>query len=273
MPQGLKCAFAILLCCAAAWPQESPASTADIIKELAAMKRRIGELEAQLAARAEAGNLAGSEACERPVVSGPPAAQPAAEPFAFADFSWLTGNPRTTESPLDGKVFTGEFRSDVNFTQDFNHPKDDTISGSSEIFRANEVQLTQLGIGGDFHYKNVRGRLMTQFGMYSQSTPRNDASPGRGQWQLDNAYRYISEAYGGYHIDALHGINIDAGLFMSYMGLFSYYQFDNWAYQPSYRLVQHALVFQRSSRTDFPHREAQDRTMDHQRLAILRQVQ
>jgi hypothetical protein len=168
------------------------------------------------------------------LVSTPPAAQPAAEPFAFADFTWLTGNPRTTESPLDGKVFTGEFRSDVNFTQDFNHPKDDTISGSSEIFRANEVQLTQLGIGGDFHYKNVRGRLMTQFGMYSQTTPRNDASPGRGQWALDNAYRYISEAYGGYHIDALHGVNIDAGLFMSYVGLFSYYQFDNWAYQPSF---------------------------------------
>ena len=30
------------------------------------------------------------------------------------------------------------------------------------------------------------------------------------------------------------GSNIDAGIFMSYVGLFSYYQFDNWAYQPSY---------------------------------------
>jgi hypothetical protein len=51
---------------------------------------------------------------------------------------------------------------------------------------------------------------------------------------LDNAYRYISEAYGGYHFNALHGINVDGGIFMSYIGLFSYYQFDNWAYQPSY---------------------------------------
>src|SRR5262249_17120252 len=73
-----------------------------------------------------------------------------------------------------------------------------------------------------------------QFGMYSQTTPRNDASPARGQWNLDNAYRYISEAYGGYHFNALHGINVDAGIFMSYVGLFSYYNFDNWAYQPSY---------------------------------------
>jgi hypothetical protein len=156
------------------------------------------------------------------------------DPFAFADFTWLTGNPRTKDAPLDTKAFTGEFRVDTNFTYSFNKPIDDTISGSSEIFRSGEVQLTQLGIGGDFHYDNVRGRLMTQFGLYSQTTPRNDASPGRGQWNLDSAYRYISEAYGGYHWDKWSGVNVDAGIFMSYIGLFSYYQFDNWSYQPSY---------------------------------------
>ena len=51
---------------------------------------------------------------------------------------------------------------------------------------------------------------------------------------LNDAYRYVSEAYGGYHINALDGINFEAGIFMSYVGLFSYYNFDNWAYQPSY---------------------------------------
>ncbi|HEY6267224.1 MAG TPA: outer membrane beta-barrel protein [Candidatus Acidoferrum sp.] len=157
-----------------------------------------------------------------------------AEPFAFADFTWLNGNARTKDLAMDTKFFTPEIRADVDYIYDFNHPKDNTISGSSEVFRANEVQVTQLGVGGDFHYDNVRARLMTQFGLYSQTTPRNDASPARGQWNLDNAYRYISEAYGGYHFNALHGINVDAGIFMSYIGLFSYYQFDNWAYQPSY---------------------------------------
>ena len=103
-----------------------------------------------------------------------------------------------------------------------------------EVFRSNEVHVTQLGVGGDFHFDNVRARLMTQFGLYSQTTPRNDASPARGQWNLDNAYRYVSEAYGGYHFNVLKGVNVDAGIFMSYVGLFSYYQFDNWAYQPSY---------------------------------------
>src|SRR5579864_7507923 len=166
----------------------------------------------------------------------PPAEQPEKkpDPFAFADFSWLSGNPRTTESPIDTTVFTGEFRVDTNFTYSFNKPSDDTISGSTEIFRSGEFQLTQLGIGGDFHYDDVIGRLMTQFGMYAQTTPRNDASPARGQWDLDTAYRYISEAYGGYHFDKMDGINVEAGIFMSYIGLWSYYNFDNWTYQPSY---------------------------------------
>ena len=162
------------------------------------------------------------------------AAPQKAEPFAFADFTWLTGNARTKESPMDTKFFTPEIRADVDYVYDFRHPKDDTIGGSSEIFRSNEVHVTQLGVGGDFHYDNVRARLMTQFGLYSETTPRNDASPSRGQWNLADAYRYISEAYGGYHFNVLHGINVDAGIFMSYVGLFSYYQFDNWAYQPSY---------------------------------------
>jgi hypothetical protein len=71
-------------------------------------------------------------------------------------------------------------------------------------------------------------------GLFATTTPRNDASVGRGQWDLRDAYRYVSEAYGGYHFNVNHGLNVDAGIFVSYIGLFSYYNFDNWAYQPSY---------------------------------------
>src|ERR1700687_840556 len=55
-----------------------------------------------------------------------------AQPFAFADFTWLNGNPRTKEVPLDTKFFTPEIRADVDYVYDFAHPKDDTIGGSSE---------------------------------------------------------------------------------------------------------------------------------------------
>src|SRR3984893_5079758 len=181
--------------------------------------------------------VADSQAKAPPVPAAAPVVQakaPVKEPFAFADFTWLTGNSRQKFSVLDTKAFTGEFRADINYIAQFNRPKDHTIVGSTEVGREGEIQLQQLGIGGDFHYGNSRGRLMTQFGMYSTMTPRNDASPARGQWDLTNAYRYISEGYGGYHWNKLNGINLDGGIFLSYIGLYSYYNFDNWAYQPSY---------------------------------------
>jgi hypothetical protein len=232
--------------------QSEPTSTenntnAEILQELEQMRARIQDLEAKLKQQSNTPpNTSASNPDTRSFASEPAkpnggqeqatatSKQEKAEPFAFADWTWLNGNPRTKTPVFDSKFFTPEIRADVDYIYDFAHPKDDTISGSSEVFRSSEVQLTQLGVGGDFHYDNVHARLMTQFGMYSQTTPRNDASPSRGQWQLDNAYRYISEAYGGYHFNALHGINVDAGIFMSYVGLFSYYNFDNWAYQPSY---------------------------------------
>ena len=156
------------------------------------------------------------------------------EPFSDYDWTWLNGNPRTKEIFWDSKFFTPEIRADINYVYDFNHPVDHSIGGSSELFRSSEVQLEQLGVGGDFHYDNVRARFLTQYGMYSATTPRNDPSPGHGQWDLVTAHRYLAEAYGGYHFDVWHGINVDAGIFLSYIGLFSYYNFDNWAYQPSY---------------------------------------
>jgi hypothetical protein len=231
-------------------------SNAEVLKELEKMRARIQELENQLkqsgmpvaSVPPDPGSTSGAvQSVTAPPVATPvlsltgqladaaPAPTPAQEEqFAFADWTWLNGNARTKEAAFDSKFFTPEIRADIDYVYDFNHPQDDTIGGSSEVFRSDEVHVTQLGVGGDFHYDNVRARVMTQFGLYSTGTPRNDVSPSRGQWDLADAYRYLSEAYGGYHFNALHGVNVDAGIFVSYIGLFSYYNFDNWAYQPSY---------------------------------------
>ncbi|MGB2679235.1 MAG: outer membrane beta-barrel protein [Candidatus Acidiferrum sp.] len=163
-----------------------------------------------------------------------PATKAKIDPFSDWDWTWLNGNPRNKDVAFDSKFFTPEIRADITYNYDFNKPIDNSMGGSSELFRSNEIQLEQLGIGGDFHYDNVRARFMTQFGMYSTATVRNDPSYAKGQWNVNDADRYLAEAYGGYHLNVLNGINIDAGIFMSYIGLFSYYNFDNWAYQPSY---------------------------------------
>jgi hypothetical protein len=156
------------------------------------------------------------------------------DPFSYADYTWMNANGRQHDSPWSTKYFTPEFRADVNYMDDFNHPIDNTQGGSTESFRSNEWQLEQLSLGGDIRIGHARGRILTMFGMFSTTTPRNDASTARGQWDLRDMYRYISEGWGGYHFDVAHGLNIDAGIFVSYIGLFSYYNFDNWTYQPSY---------------------------------------
>ena len=157
-----------------------------------------------------------------------------AEPFAFGDFTWLNGASRQHKAVLDTKYFTPEVLFDVNYTASTNNPIDDTVVGSTALSRNNEFTLAFLGFGGDFHYENTRARLMTQFGVRSTLVPRNDLSTERGQFDLQTALRYISEGYGGYHLDVWNGINIDAGIFMSYVGLFSYDNFENWMYLPSF---------------------------------------
>ena len=187
-----------------------------------------------------------SGAASAPAQNQAPAA-PAVDlqtPFAYGDFTWLNGTPRNKDVVFDSPFFTPEVRFDTHYMQDFNEPIDHTIVGATESFRSGEIQIEQASVGGDFHWQNVRGRILFMYGLFSTTTPRNDASSatasgggntgGVGQWDLQNAYKYISEAYGGYHFNVQHGLNIDAGIFVSYIGLFSYYNFDNWTYQPSY---------------------------------------
>ena len=160
------------------------------------------------------------------------AAQPG--PFEWGDFTWMNGGSRQTTRVLDTKYFTPQLDVDVNYTYSFNRPIDDTVVGSTALARNNELELSFLGLGGDVHVGNVRGRLMLQYGTRTTLVPRNDGSTLKGQFDLQTIYRYISEAYAGYHFNRLRGINLDVGIFMSYVGLFSYDNFENWAYQPSY---------------------------------------
>ncbi|MES2780995.1 MAG: outer membrane beta-barrel protein [Bacteroidota bacterium] len=156
-------------------------------------------------------------------------------PFEGIDQTWQNGNDRRDSSIFKQlPYFTPSIFIDVNYTHSFNDPNDNTVVGSTALARNNEVQLSALHFGGDFNVNNTRARIMTQFGTRSIVVPRNDYSPFRGQYDLANVYRYLSEAYTGYHFNKWYGINVDAGLFMSYIGLNSFYQAENWEYQASF---------------------------------------
>ena len=156
-------------------------------------------------------------------------------PFDGIDMTWQNGNDRRDSSVFNNmKFFTPSLLMDVSYTHSFNNPNDNTVVGSTALARNNEVQLSAMHFGGDFNYNGARARFMTQFGTRSIVIPRNDYSPYRGQYKLADVYRYISEANIGYHFNKWYGINVDAGMFMSYIGLNSYYQPENWEYQASY---------------------------------------
>ena len=240
-------------------------STADVQNELETLKKRIEQLEEQLKAKAAAdaqakvdaekaaadaktsAAAAAQSAAEAKTVAtaappaaaaaAPPEAAPAVDnqtPYAFGDFTWMNAVPRNHDEVIDSKYFTGEFRVDTNYIYDYWHPIDHTLGGTTEGVRTGEVVVQQVNVGGDFHAGGMQMRFLTQLGAVATATPRNDDSYSQGQWNLQDAYRYMTEAYAGYHFDVAHGLNIQSGIFMSYIGLFSYYSFDNWAYQPSY---------------------------------------
>ncbi|MGA9647384.1 MAG: hypothetical protein WBQ76_15810, partial [Candidatus Korobacteraceae bacterium] len=115
----------------AADEQVSPA----VQKQLDAMQKRIEQLEAELSARSPQGTALTSKATApihvigdqtAPASAAAPAESASAQqtaapgkpakpaPFSFADFSWLNGNSRIKDVPLDTKFFTPEIRADVD---------------------------------------------------------------------------------------------------------------------------------------------------------------
>ena len=124
-----------------------PQSPTSIQQELDAMKARIAELEAQQKAAAEA---AAAKAATATTAVAPVASQSAAAPAPPdisaetttksapfpGDWTWLNSNGRVVDTPMATKYFTPEIRADVNYIFDFNHPKDDTMGGSTESFRS-----------------------------------------------------------------------------------------------------------------------------------------
>ena len=179
----------------AAKPAADTSGPVPVEKEIEELKRRIEELEGERSAPAPAPpapQTPAPAATPDPAPSIPEALQAPAStpgpdnftPFAFGDFTWLNGTPRNKDAVLDTKFFTPEVRFDTHFMEDFNQPRDHTMGGATESFRSGEFQVEQISVGGDFHWQNVRGRILTMYGLFATTTPRNDGSAGVGQWDV-----------------------------------------------------------------------------------------
>jgi hypothetical protein len=160
-------------------------------------------------------------------------------PFDGMDIGWINGQNRQTDFPLILKdeqgetIVTGVAYLDTYVNYDFNNPIDNTHTISASIGRNNEFTLNLASIGIETNYKNIIGRIWLQYGQMSSIIQDADATVNRGRNTSVNNLRNIREAAAGYHFDKWYGINVEMGIFMSYIGLESYVTQENWSYQRS----------------------------------------
>ena len=182
-------------------------------------------------------------------------AAPAAKiPFDGMDLSWVNGQSRQQNFPLqvkdkDGEtVLTATTFLDGYYNYNFAHPLDHTQTISAVMGRANEFSLALASIGIESNYKNIIGRLWLQTGSMLNVVQETDGSVLRGRNNgstigangvnlgsgiSTNNLKYIREAAAGYHFNVAYGLNLELGIFMSYIGLESYVTQENWSYQRS----------------------------------------
>lgn len=160
-------------------------------------------------------------------------------PFDGYDLSWINGQNRQTDYPLVMKNKKGETLLsasalvDCYYNYDFNNPIDNTHTNSASIGRNNEFTVNMASVGIETNYKNAIGRIVLQYGQLLSIVQDMDGSVNHGRNTSINNLKYIREAAAGYHIDKWYGLNLEMGIFMSYIGLESYVQQDNWCYQRS----------------------------------------
>ncbi len=160
-------------------------------------------------------------------------------PFEGMDLSWINGQNRQTDFPLTLKdkkgetIITGVAFLDAYYNYNFSKPKDNTQTISSSIGRTNEFTVNMASIGLESNYKNMIGRLWLQFGQMGSIVQDLDGTVTHGRNTSISNLKYIREAAAGYHFNKWYGINVEMGIFMSYIGLESYVLNENWCYQRS----------------------------------------
>ena len=160
-------------------------------------------------------------------------------PFDGMDLSWVNGQNRQSNFPLqikdkDGEtILTGTALLDGYYNYNFARPIDNTQTISAVIGRTNEFSLALASIGIESNYKNVIGRLWLQTGSMLNVVQEADGSVLHGRNTGTGNLKFIREAAAGYHFNKAYGLNVELGIFMSFIGLESYVMQENWSYQRS----------------------------------------
>ena len=116
-----------------------------------------------------------SEPAEGPA----PTKEKPAEPFAYGDFTWLNGTNRQHKALLDSDIYRHlPSRRQLYIVAQPSHRRHGRRLDGAVPRQRSHARFRR--VWRDFHYKNARARLLTQFGIRSELVPRNDFSTFRG---------------------------------------------------------------------------------------------
>ncbi len=225
--RGLGClllAGALLLRGAIALGDPAPPPPDDH-QRIVELERQLRELKQRLAAPPP------TPSPPPPVPEKPKRLDELEPPFGEFDFSWLNGSNRQPPSLLTVGPLTWSIYIDAYYAFQFHQPIDHTIFPTTTAPRHNEISFNLGILGVDLTgLDGPTGRIYVQYGTNTETTAGQDATVTRGYFLTAAAFKYIQQAAVGWHFHALHGINVEIGIFPSYIGLESYLPQENWSY-------------------------------------------
>jgi hypothetical protein len=179
-----------------------------------------------------------------PPAPPPPPTVPAVQPldlreppFANQDFSWLNGSNRQPDSLLKLGPVVLSLYVDAFYAWQFSQPIDHTIFPTTTAPRHNELGFNLASVGIELPPNAIDtakggpvGQFSLQYGAITQTVGGQDTTVNRGFYLSSTALQAIRTASAGWHFHALHGINLEFGIFPSYVAMESYLPQENWNY-------------------------------------------
>jgi len=158
-------------------------------------------------------------------------------PFANQDFSWLNGSNSQPEPLLKLGPVVFSLYVDAFYAWQFSQPVDHTIFPTDTAPRHNELGFNLASIGVELPPNAIDtprggpvGQFSIQYGTITQTIGGQDTTTNRGFYLSNTALQAIRTASAGWHFHFLHGVNVELGIFPSYVAMESYLPQENWNY-------------------------------------------
>jgi len=204
-------------------PVEQPPTNRELQEQIKRLEQRLRDLEQKPA--------------PPPAVVTPPPPPPKRQPldlreppFGEYDFSWMNGTNRQPASLLTTGPLTWSLYVDAYYGWQFWAPVDHTVFPSTTAPRHNEIGFNLATLGVELNLDGPIGRIYLQYGSNVETDAGQDPTGARGFFLTAKAFQFIQQAAAGWHFHWLHGVNLEIGIFPSYVALESYLPQENWNY-------------------------------------------